>query len=242
MSRTKGFSLTANQIKTFAIIAMLIDHIAWAFVDTYSLLGQVMHMIGRTTAPIMCYFIAQGYLHTRSIKKYFVRLGIFAVISHFAYVFETTGGFIAFNTSVIYTLALGLLAIMAYDKINNKFLRWFSIIGISILAIPGDWLFFGIAFCLVFYIYRDNFIKQCIGIVTIGIVEMVLIVLTYAVNGLNIVNALTENLFQLAIVFSLPILSCYNKEKGGNRFSKWGFYIFYPLHLFIIGVIKFWIL
>ncbi|HWT74235.1 MAG TPA: hypothetical protein VN258_05875 [Mobilitalea sp.] len=52
------------------------------------------------------------------------------------------------------------------------------------------------------------------------------------------ISANIESLFQLAIIFSLPILYLYNGEKGGNKFSKWGFYIFYPLHLLIIALIK----
>ena len=56
---------------------MLIDHIAWAFVPTASLLGQVMHVIGRLTGPTMAYMLAEGYHYTRNVKKYAMRLGIF---------------------------------------------------------------------------------------------------------------------------------------------------------------------
>ena len=54
MTNTKGF-LNRNQLKYLVIAAMLIDHIAWAFVPTASLLGQVMHIIGRLTGPTMAY-------------------------------------------------------------------------------------------------------------------------------------------------------------------------------------------
>ena len=73
--------LNRNQIKYIAIIAMIIDHIAWAFVPTTSVLGQVMHVIGRLTGPTMAFMIAEGYVHTRDVKKYAIRLGIFALIS-----------------------------------------------------------------------------------------------------------------------------------------------------------------
>lgn len=80
MTNTKGF-LNRNQLKYLVIAAMLIDHIAWAFVPTASLLGQVMHIIGRLTGPTMAYMLAEGYHYTRNVKKYAMRLGIFAVIS-----------------------------------------------------------------------------------------------------------------------------------------------------------------
>ena len=77
----KGISLNRNQIKYLVIVAMLIDHIAWAFVPMQSLLGQVMHFIGRLTGPTMAYFLVEGYLHTRNVKKYAIRLGFFALVS-----------------------------------------------------------------------------------------------------------------------------------------------------------------
>lgn len=45
-----------------------------------------LHIIGRLTAPIMWFFISEGYHYTHNIKKYLLRLGIFAVISHMLWV------------------------------------------------------------------------------------------------------------------------------------------------------------
>lgn len=90
---TEKRGLSANTLKYIAIAAMLIDHIAWCFVDTYSVLGQIMHVIGRLTAPIMCYFIAEGYYYTRNVKKYLLRLGLFALISWAPFTFMEFGTF-----------------------------------------------------------------------------------------------------------------------------------------------------
>ena len=65
---TKLHSLNRNELKYLVIIAMLIDHIAWAFVPTASLLGQIMHIIGRLTGPTMAYMLADGYYYTRSVE------------------------------------------------------------------------------------------------------------------------------------------------------------------------------
>ena len=75
MTEKTGF-LNRNQLKYLVIAAMLIDHIAWAFVPTASLLGQAMHIIGRLTGPTMAYMLAEGYHYTRNVKKYALRLGI----------------------------------------------------------------------------------------------------------------------------------------------------------------------
>ena len=73
--------LNRNAVKYIAVFAMLLDHIAWTFLDFSTPTAQIFHIVGRTTAPVMCFFLAQGYEHTRSFKKYALRLFVFAVIS-----------------------------------------------------------------------------------------------------------------------------------------------------------------
>lgn len=69
MTQIKG--LNANQLKLIAIIAMTIDHLVWTLVPGYSTEWWVIlcHIIGRLTAPIMWYFIAEGYHYTRNVKN-----------------------------------------------------------------------------------------------------------------------------------------------------------------------------
>ena len=123
--RKKG--LTSDILKLIAVIAMVIDHIAWAFIPFNSIAGQIMHVIGRLTAPIMCFMIAEGYYKTNNVKKYAQRLGIFALISHIPYTYFHTGKFeIISTTSVIFPLFMGLIALIVRD--NPKYL---SLIHIS---------------------------------------------------------------------------------------------------------------
>lgn len=108
------FKLNRNQLKYLVIVAMLIDHIAWAFVPTVSVLGFVMHFIGRLTGPTMAFFLVEGFEHTRDRKKYLMRLGIFALISWIPFsLFEV--GRITYSFGVIYTLFLGLIALMVEE-------------------------------------------------------------------------------------------------------------------------------
>ena len=50
-------------------------------------------------------------------------------------------------------------------------------------------------------------------------------------------------LMQMAVVLAIPVLVRYNGQRGKNPevnwIMKWGFYIYYPLHLFVIGMIQF---
>ncbi|MBR4766279.1 MAG: conjugal transfer protein TraX, partial [Clostridia bacterium] len=99
-NRQKG--LNSNALKLIAIAAMTVDHFTWAvFPGTQSVWYVIaLHIIGRLTAPIMWFFIAEGCRKTHDIKKYALRMLIFAVVSHFAYCFAfgiplsvTHGGF-----------------------------------------------------------------------------------------------------------------------------------------------------
>ena len=85
--------LNSNQLKIIAILAMTVDHIAWAVFPGYAAeaLPLIMHIIGRLTCPIMCYFIAEGYHYSRNINKYTARLFAFSVVSHFAYIYASEG-------------------------------------------------------------------------------------------------------------------------------------------------------
>ena len=85
--------LNGNAIKFIAIIAMTIDHIAWAIFPGYphQWLPIVMHIIGRITMPTMCFFVAEGFFHTRDVNKYTMRMFLFAIISHFAFEIEWYG-------------------------------------------------------------------------------------------------------------------------------------------------------
>ena len=83
----------SNYLKLIAIIAMTIDHGTDLLYPGFPLKPAplVLHFVGRLTAPIMWFFVCEGYLYTRDVKNYMLRLGIFAVISHFAYCFGLPG-------------------------------------------------------------------------------------------------------------------------------------------------------
>ncbi|WP_326974497.1 TraX family protein [Caproicibacter sp. BJN0012] len=233
--------LTANAVKWIAIAAMLIDHIAWGFVPTYSALGQLMHIVGRITAPTMCFFLAEGYAHTHSFRKYAFRLGAFALISQVPFtLFETgklqfiVGGNSSETLNVIYTLFLSLLAIRACDRINSRKLRFLAVFGLCLLSLPGDWMFFDILFALSFWQNRGELSRQ-IQSFSILAVSMVLAETFLSVSeGYPIYS----QLFQFGVLLCLPVLILYNGRRGGGRTSKWTFYIFYPAHLLALGLLK----
>lgn len=243
MERQKR-GLTANTIKWIAIAAMLIDHIAWGFVPFDSAAGQIMHVIGRITAPTMCFFLAEGYVHTHNFSRYAMRLGIFALISQIPFTLLETGKFQFIRTgyltevfSVIYTLFLSLLAIRACDKIKNPIFRILAVCVLCVLSIPGDWMFFDILFSLAFWRYHGDFQKQRRAFFTLT----VMMFFTFMLLSVSAGYPVYREIFQAGVLLCIPILSFYNGQRGGGRNSKWTFYIFYPAHLLVLGVIKLFI-
>ena len=241
--KIKG-GLTSNAIKLIAIIAMTIDHIAWAFFPHYSLDPPVliMKIIGRLTAPIMMFFIVEGYYHTRNLGKYILRLFILAVISHFAYVIAFDKNFIPFKetffdqTSVILAFLAGLLALAIRDNKTLKIKMWQKHIITFIviwIAFPADWSSPAALAVLYMGINHGNFKKQMLSLVIcIGIYSIIYALFLDVVYGI----------LQMLIVLAIPVLHQYNGQRGKWKGMKWLFYVYYPLHLIIIGLIKMFIL
>lgn len=239
MTKQGGF-LNRNQLKYLVIAAMLIDHIAWAFVPTASVLGQAMHFIGRLTGPTMAYFVAEGYHYTRNVKKYALRLGIFALLSWIPFVYFEYGTLpivvqdgsvqVLPYFGVLYTLLLGLLAIWLWDKGRcSTPVKCLGIAGLCVLSLVGDWAIFDVLWCLFLYIFREDNKRKWIAFCCVGF---------FACSPMCLFG--WEQLFQIGI-FIVPLLIqfCYNGESGSKKpVHKWFFYVFYPAHLSALGLLK----
>lgn len=246
---TKSKILNSNQLKLIAIIAMTVDHIAWAMFDGYpsALLPLVMHIIGRLTCPIMCYFIAEGYHYTRNINKYTFRLFAFAFVSHFAYIFASNDfvdfkSFIPFyygnflnQTSVMWSLAWGLVMLRIADSKRIKSIyKVLLVILICIITLSSDWSCIAALCIMAVGTNRGDFRKQMSWM--IFYVALYSLVYFFAIDK-------AYGILQMGVVLSIPVIAMYNGKRGKNpkinKFMKWFFYIFYPVHLFVIGLINY---
>ncbi len=111
--------MTSFALKIIAIVSMFCDHFGDAYIGSFSF----FNLIGRIAFPIFAFQISEGFIHTKSIKKYFLRLGIFALISQipfwlFVHKFLGTNDL---SLNVFFTLFLGLLGIYLYDYIVKLF-------------------------------------------------------------------------------------------------------------------------
>ncbi len=241
--------LNSNALKMIAIIAMTIDHIAWLVFPDYphEVLPVILHTIGRLTCPIMCYFIAEGYHYTKNIRKYTCRLFVFAVISHFAYIFASADfvdwkSFIPFyygnilnQTSVIWPLAWGLvmLRIVKSEKIPKQWVKTVLILLICLVTFPSDWSCIASLCILAFGTNRGKLRTQSMWLIIY--VAIYATVYCFAIDRVY-------GLVQMGVVLAIPFIKLYNGERGKNprinKIMKWFFYIYYPLHLAILGTIQ----
>ena len=232
--------LNSNHLKIIAIIAMTIDHIADLLYPGMPniFMSNIMHIIGRLTAPIMFFFICEGYYYTKDVKKYISRLFIFALISHFAYCFAFGINFIPFSTgnifnqtSIMWTLAWAVVALHILHGKNNlkEWQKWLLIILINLITFSSDFSSIAVMAILFMYDRRDNLKGQMIS--------MMAWLSLYALISYLFVSK-TYGLIAMTAILVYPLLKKYNKERGKTKWLKWFFYLYYPLHLIIIGALR----
>lgn len=238
--------LSANGLKLIAIVAMTIDHIADLLYpcSANGAIPIILHIIGRLTAPIMWFFICEGFYYTHNLKKYLCRMFLFSLVSHFAYCFAFGINFIPFydgirecsfsgflgQTSVIWTLAWALVALWVLHK--SQFKHWQKMILlflICVITFPADWSCIAVMAIIAMYDRRGHLKKQMLA--------MELWVLGYAIVYFFCLNKIYA-LVQLCVILVWLPLSQYNGKKGGMPWMKWFFYIYYPAHLILIGVFR----
>ena len=216
---------------------MTIDHIAFAFVPINMVLYYIMRLFGRLTAPIMSFFISEGFIHTRNRKKYLLRLIIFAVISqpfYFIMIFsrlpKNAFEFLT-NLNVMFTLCLGLISLIIMS--NKKILLPLKVIMTGVCFATADlcdWSFIIPAWIMIFYFLRNDKVKRNVAFISVSVVLLLL-------RFLPCYDSFLQFSYQFGVLLSLIPMTFYNEkkrsevEKNNRLTGKWLFYIYYPLHM-----------
>lgn len=205
-------------LKVIGIISMFIDHY-----DYIIGLPKSVEVLGRIAFPIFAFAISEGYKHTRNLKNYILRIGIFAVLLQIpSWIFSYN-----YPLNIFFTLFTGLclISVLKNKNVNDVVKIIFTIMIFFITRkINLDYGLYGFFTILIFTFYRENKVKMIINFVI-----------------LNIINVVRPNIFDLdftqiySLLALIPII-LYNGERGKNW--KYFFYLFYPLHFFVIEGIK----
>lgn len=221
--------MSAFVLKIVACISMFIDHIGYIVFGGFSFFNY----IGRLAFPIFAFQIAEGYKHTKNIKKYFSRLLIFAIISQvpFSLFYYVVFGSIVPN--VIFTLFFGLICLCIYDK-YNKFVGIASVLFLGLIAelLKFDYGIFGIILILIFHIFQNKKIHTAFFFILAVCIKYFMQIASYGfIYEAVAIYSLLAFFTSLSTIFIL----LYNGKKGKN--AKYLFYIFYPAHLLLLYVL-----
>lgn len=251
----KKRGIPGSTLKWIAIISMLVDHIAAAILgrslvlrDINVLMGEDINamimwfqdngmlfgiyyfmrmLVGRIAFPIFCFLLIEGFQKTGNVKKYILRLGIFALISEIPFDLAFSGKIMEFGyQNVFFTLVVGLLVLVSIEAIQKQNIKksyqnLLCVIAVVIGAgiaelLKTDYGAVGVIFIVVLYCFRNIKVWQ----IVLG--TMVLVV------GLG----LGELMAGIAFIF----IHFYNGERGMKL--KYVFYLFYPFHLLILYLIS----
>lgn len=223
-------------LKVIACISMFIDHIGYLIFNRSSFFNY----IGRLAFPIFSFQITEGYNHTKNLKKYLIRLFIFALISQIPFMLFNSFLLDRFAINVMFTLFLGLICIIIFDK-YNKLLGIISTVILGFIAeiLSFDYGAYGVIIIMIFYIFKNNILLKSIAFVLVTFIKYSLSTLPYGFNVLF--NTFTTfnyiSLYTLCTCSSIIPIALYNGKKGKDL--KYFLYVFYPLHLLIISVLYF---
>lgn len=225
----KRLTLTGNQLKLIALIAMTIDHVGMILLPQYLFL----RIIGRLAFPIYAYMIAEGCRYTRNIFKY---LGTMAAVALLCQVvsFAAIG---SLYQSVLVTFSLSVLVILLIKNAGQKKNAFsYLLLGLGIAGVffvtkllpellPGtdfgvDYGFVGVMLPVLVYLAKDR--RQAMAFTAIC-----LVLLAYGLGQVQWFGLL-----------ALPLLWLYNGKRGAYG-MKYLFYIYYPAHLAAIYLLQY---
>ena len=135
----------------------------------------------------------------------------------------------------MWSLAWGLVMLrVAYSQKIKENIKLILIVLICLISFPSDWSCIASLCILAFGTNRGDFKKQMLWM--IFYVAIYSVVYFFALDKLY-------GIIQMAVVLAIPILMMYNGQRGKNQainhIMKWIFYIYYPLHLLVIGCIQY---
>ncbi len=238
-----NFGIDALTLQILALIFMLCDHL-WATVVPGS---TWLTCVGRLAYPVFAFKIAEGYRHTRSFKKYALRMLIFALISEIPFNLMYGSSVIyPFHQNVMWTFLIALLFLRWIDTVRAKGELWLAILSTAGIALLGylvctllmtDYYGYGFLTVLLFhFVYGKKWyhvLGRFAGLYLINGVWIKGQVFPMTLFGQEIELRLQA----FAVLAMLPILLYNGKPGRKSKVLQYICYAFYPAHMLILYLI-----
>ncbi|QQK08785.1 TraX family protein [Miniphocaeibacter halophilus] len=241
--------MTGTSLKFLMAFLMVLDHIGYFIPIEWQ---AFFHFISRPVAAVFAFLSVQGFIHTRKREDYIKRLylaGIIMFVGNMAInnLIIKKPEFFVYN-SMFLSLALGVTALYILEGVFNKgnsLLGILLILGTIILGMFTEGGYMIIILMLIVYINRNNPLKRdfiCLIITAVFIILMIFYLVDTSIisqgNMREILISIGNFSDLLFFAAGIPFFHLYNGKRGKNtRFTKYFFYVFYPMHLWIIGII-----
>lgn len=219
--------LSGSALKVIAVLSMVADHSAYYFLEENTVAYGMLRCFGRIAFPVFALLVAEGYAYTRNRMRYFLSLLAFAIVSEVPwYLLNGADG----THNVMFTLALGVAAKAAFDRLNEHknvslILVLFTALFAGLLGMDYGWR--GILMIFLFHLFRSLYNRQRSNSPSVRLLQLAFTFPFTAHYGI------TGALLACSVIF------LYDGTRGfikGNL-AKYGFYAFYPLHLIVIWLL-----
>lgn len=223
----KGIS--QEGLKVLACVTMLLDHIGAVLVPGFGL-----RIVGRVAFPIYCFLLAEGAHYTRSPRRYALRLGVGALLAEAPFDLALFGELTLVHQSVMVTLLLGYLAILAMEKIQNLLVKLLITLPFAVLAevLGTDYGGHGVLLIVLFALTRP--LPDRMPMQTLGLALLCWMMDSYPIP----VGPVRVPIEMFAVLAMVPICLHSGEKRTKNPWAQWAFYLFYPVHLGVLGWIS----
>ena len=235
--------LSAAALHILAMAFMLMDHL-WA---TLLPAQEWLTCVGRIAFPIFAFMAVEGYFHTHNLKKYLLRMLIFAVISEVPFDLMYGGTwFYPVHQNVTWTLMMGLVGIHLMETVRKKKSIFVYILVSAIVVILGgllgtlsmvDYYGMGVLTVFIFYFFRGRkwwcLLGQMLALYWVN-VEL-LGGLMYPIRLFGMELELCQQ--GLALLALLPIWLYRGRQGYHSKPFQYFCYAFYPIHMLVIVLV-----
>ena len=232
--------LSAAALHIIAMALMLMDHL-WA---TLLPAQDWLTCAGRLAFPIFAFMTVEGYFHTRNLKRYALRLLLFALLSEVPFDLMYGGTwFYPVHQNVIWTLLLGLLGVHLMETVRKKQKTGLYLLVSALVVVAGavlgtlgmvDYYGAGVLTVFAFYIFRGRKWWCLLGqVLTLYWINVVLLGgLMYPIRLFGMEFELCQQ--GLALLALVPIWLYRGRQGCHSKPFQYACYAFYPVHMLLL--------